>query len=393
MHLTQVILSSLLSTLTLCAPTHQELNPRDISDLTIFTPPAEYTQPGTLYARTTLLSTGTILATWENYSPDLPTVYFPIYSSTDNAQTWSQIGEIHDTVNGWGLRYQPFLYELPVPIGAFPAGTILCAGNSIPANIASTQLDLYASTDGGHTWTFASHIASGNGAPTGAANANVWEPFLMTYNDALIVYFSDQRDPAHNQKIVHQTSPDGISWSLPIDDIVYPAPTAAPGMATVAKLPNASYMMTYEYGGDPEDFAVYYRIGPDPTALFSAPHTPLIATDGTVLRSSPYVVWSPYGGNNSNDDDDENGTIVVNAYSNNQIFTNENLGDAQSWKSVPTTMDPAYSRSLLVLPGQGGRYVLVCGAGMLPPEPESFGSTARNDLGSRVAVGVVDLGS
>ena len=380
MHFTRLTLFSALLASTLSAPTHKEPTSRDISSITIFTPPADYTEPGTLYARTALLSSGTILATWENYSPDLSHVNFPIYSSPDSGQTWSQIGQVEDTVNGWGLRYQPFLYELPIPIGAYPAGTVLCAGNSIPQDISSTQLDLYASTDGGKTWTFASHIAAGNGAPTGAANANVWEPFLMTYNEQLVVFFSDQRDPAHNQKLVHQTSSDGITWSAPIDDIVYPAKNAAPGMATVAKLPNDQYIMTYEFGGDP-GFAVYYRIGPDPTALASVPDTPLVAADGTALKSSPYVTWSSYGGSS--------GTLVVSAYSNGQIFINQELGEKGSWKAVETDQPQAYSRSLMVLPDE--KSVLVCGGGMLPPEPQGFGSRAPNDLGSKVSVGVVDL--
>ena len=383
MHFTQLTLFSVFVASSLSAPTHQELEPRDITDVTIFTPPADYTEPGTLYARTTLLSDGTILATWENYSPDMSHVYFPIYSSPDNGQTWSQIGQVDDTVNGWGLRYQPFLYELPIPIGTYPAGTILCAGNSIPQTISSTQLDLYASTDGGKTWTFTSHIAAGNGAPTGAANANVWEPFLTTHNNSLVIFFSDQRDPAHNQKIVHKTSPDGITWSPPTDDIVYPATNAAPGMATIAQLPNDQYIMTYEYGGDP-DFAVYYRIGPDPTDLASVPDTPLVSSDGIALKSSPYVTWSSYGGGPS-------GTLIVNAYSHGQIFVNQNLGDAGSWKTIETGQPQAYSRSLLVLPDAS--HVLICGGGMLPPEPQSFGSTAPNSIGNKVSVGVVDLSS
>ena len=151
-------------------------------------------------------------------------------------------------------------------------------------------------------------------------------------------------------------------------------------MATVAQLPNGQYIMTYEYGGDP-DFAVYYRIGPDPTALTSVPDTPLISSDGIALKSSPYVTWSSYGGTN--------GTLILNSYSNGQIFVNQNLGAAGSWETIETAQPQAYSRSLLVLPD--AERVLICGGGMLPPEPESFGSTARNSIGNRVSAGVLDL--
>jgi len=54
-----------------------------------------------------------------------------------------------DTVNGWGLRYQPQLYVLPQAFGGFEAGTILLGGNSIPGDLSKTKLDIYASTDDG----------------------------------------------------------------------------------------------------------------------------------------------------------------------------------------------------------------------------------------------------
>jgi hypothetical protein len=115
---------------------------------TIFSPPSSYKIPRVLYARTLLLkSENVILAAWENYGPEPR--YFPIYQSRDNGRTWSEIGRVKDSENGWGLRYQPFLYELPVEYGGFPAGTILLAGSSIPADLSKTQLELYASQDRG----------------------------------------------------------------------------------------------------------------------------------------------------------------------------------------------------------------------------------------------------
>ena len=128
--------------------------PSTFSNVTIFSPPSNYTIPRTLYARTLLLNqncekNNVLLATWENYSPEPPLVYFPIYKSTDLGKSWNEISRVTDQVNGWGLRYQPFLYEMPQSIGNYSAGTILLAGNSIPTNLSNTQIDLYASTDKG----------------------------------------------------------------------------------------------------------------------------------------------------------------------------------------------------------------------------------------------------
>ena len=109
-----------------------------------------------------------ILSTWENYSPEKDgLVYFPIYSrqvaippdaglrltypsfSSNNGKTWSEYSRVQDQVNNVGLKYQPDLYELPQDIGSFKKGTILLAGNSIPRDLSTTQIDLYASTDKG----------------------------------------------------------------------------------------------------------------------------------------------------------------------------------------------------------------------------------------------------
>ena len=152
-----------------------------LSNVVIFSPPsnAGWTDPRVLYARALQLSNGDLLATWENYSPEPPAVHFPVFKSTDGGASWSEIAQVNDTVNGWGLRYQPFLYELPSPIGDFPAGTLLLAGNSIPTDLSKTKIDVYASRDSGVTWEFVSSVASGGKALPNNGLTPVWEPFLM----------------------------------------------------------------------------------------------------------------------------------------------------------------------------------------------------------------------
>lgn len=144
-----LLASSLLAISALAHPSPSTRAERLLDDITIFTPPSTYAIPRTLYARTLLLETGDLLATWENYTPDPELPYFPIFQSKDGGLTWAEISRVTDQVNGWGLRYQPFLYELPRAFAGYAAGTILCAGNSIPANLSATQIDLYASTDSG----------------------------------------------------------------------------------------------------------------------------------------------------------------------------------------------------------------------------------------------------
>lgn len=160
-------------------PRSQSSSPSPLTNVTIFTPPSDYNIPRTLYARNEQLPNCDLLATWENYSPEPPLVYFPIYRSKDYGKTWSNVSEVHDTANGFGLRYQPFLYYLPESIGSFKAGTLLLAGNSIPTNLSSTHIDLYASYDDGLTWEFLSHIAAGGEAVPNNGLTPVWEPFLL----------------------------------------------------------------------------------------------------------------------------------------------------------------------------------------------------------------------
>ncbi|KAH8648389.1 glycoside hydrolase family 93 protein [Xylariales sp. PMI_506] len=340
---------------------------RTIDQELIFQPPSNYTDPQVLYARTVELSDGRLLATWENYSPEPPPVYFPIYESLDDGRTWAEISKVTDQVNGWGLRYQPFLYELPRAFGGFPKGTVLLAGNSIPTNLSNTQIDLYASTDKGHSWKFVSHVAAGGEAVPDNGLTPVWEPFILLYQDTLIVYYSDQRDPLYGQKLSHQESKDLRTWSDVITDVAYPTYTDRPGMPTVAQLPNGSYIYTYEYGGGPiissgYSFPVYYRIAEDPRTFASAPANYIDPTTGPLAGvipvSSPYVVWTPVGG--------PHGSIVVSCGTQQGLYVNRALGDPAAWESFDIDQPVAYTRDLRVF-RQNPDYLLVMGAGHLPP--------------------------
>lgn len=137
-----------------------------LTNVTVFDPPENYTTPRTLYARVRKLDcdgSNTLLATWENYLPTENNTapcpdncpldpYIPIGESNDFGKTWSERSRVYDTENGWGLRYQPDLYEMTESIGDYPAGTLLVAANSIPADLSETKIDVYASTDKGYNF-------------------------------------------------------------------------------------------------------------------------------------------------------------------------------------------------------------------------------------------------
>jgi hypothetical protein len=364
-----------LSVLPLVSALPQSKAPETFSRRVIFTPPSNYTDPRTLYARSAQFDDGTLLATWENYSPEPPKVYFPIYESKDGGYTWKELSRVQDTVNGWGLRYQPFLYILQKDIADYKKGTVLLAGSSIPTDLSQTQLDLYASTDKGKSWKFVSHMASGGRAVPDNGLTPVWEPFLMQYKDTLIHYYSDQRDnTTHGQKMVHQTTKDLKTWGPVVDDVAYPTYTDRPGMPTVALLPNGKYIMTYEYGGGPAittsyQFPVYFKMVSDPEKFGAATGFSLQSNDGVIPTGSPYVIWSPVGG--------KNGTIIVSASSSSDVYINKALGEGP-WTSVATPEKAAYTRHLRVLKDK--KKLLIMGGGVLPPSTTNVVEVSVMDI-------------
>jgi hypothetical protein len=286
--------------------------------------------------------------------------------------SWSWFSNATDQVNGWGLRRQPSLYELPFSVGAYPAGTVLLAGNSIPDNKTATRLDLYASHNQGRDWSFVSHIALGGPPNTTDGVPAIWEPFLLAYEGRLLAYYSDQRDPKHGQSLVYQASADLKSWGPVENAVAYSNYTSRPGMITIAPLPNGQWITTYEFAEVPEgpNYAAYYRIAKDPLSFQQATGYPIITADGFQPDASPYVVWTPAGG--------PHGTIVVSAASNSTVFTHKQLGAPHiPWTVVQTPEPEGYSRCLQVMPAS--QDILLMSAGV-------YGANTTN-----VSVSVMDI--
>ncbi|KAK5681420.1 hypothetical protein LTS10_005950 [Elasticomyces elasticus] len=351
----------------------QKQQPPLLTNVTVFDPPDNYTVPRTLYARVRSLECerGTLLATWENYLPtDNPeetcpnncpiNPYMPIYQSLDQGVTWSERSRVYDQVNGWGLRYQPELYEMTEQVGDYPKGTLLLAANSIPADLTVTKIDVYASRDKGYTWEFVSNVAIGGFALPNNDLEPIWEPSLLTYNGEIVLYYSDQREPEGQnntlgQKMVHQTSSDLLDWGPVVDDIHYANNTWRPGMPIVSHLPDGNWIMTYEfYGAEEYAFAVYYRVSDSPLTFDDKEGVYLNPNDSDVIpHGSPYNVWTPAGG--------PHGTIVVSDGNNRELWLNKELGAPDAWTTCQTPAGSSYTRSLLVLPNDPSRIMIAAG--------------------------------
>ncbi len=272
---------------------------------------------GVLYPRVLELrhageKNGLLLATFEHATLKEPPVA-PILCSRDQGVTWEAYSQMEDTHNGYGIRFQPTLFELPCACGDLPEGTLVFVGNSVPLDFTSTQLVFYVSFDCGLTWEYRSTFAVG-GPPIEQnfdALGPVWEPFVYinAYGD-LTVAFTDERphtDPRFNQTLALVLSKDGgKTWSEPQYTVTVPDRGLRPGMPIVARMGNGKYIMVYEIVGYPS-CDIYFKLSDDgvnwgdPLSQGKRVETP----DGLYLGSMPYVIWVPHGG--------KNGTVIVTA--------------------------------------------------------------------------------
>lgn len=349
--------------------------PEPFSDFTnyiIWYPETDAVQWHTLYARSLQLPDESLLITWENYPKEPPPVNHPIYKSVDGGSTWTNFSAITDEKNGWGMRFQPELFALPIDFGGYAAGSILAAGVSAPFSLeGGVYIDLYVSEDEAATWTFVSHIAYGAGPETITnGNAALWEPWLMLYDGQIVCFFSDQRDPLHSQKLVHVTTTDLLHWSDPVPDVAYSRQADRPGMTTVAHIESTdSYIMTYEYCGQ-GNCDVYYKVASSPLEFDSAEGIPLVSNDTNPItpHNTPYVIWTPHPKRT-----DGSGLIIVSALSHEVVFVNGDSADPGGWKTVDVGMWSAYSRSMRIITLQGKRKLLFANGGnMGNPEDNSI---------------------
>jgi len=293
-------------------------------------PSAVPQQYGCLYPKTTECTNGTLLATFEQPAV-LPV--FPIYSSTNNGQTWTQISEVADTVNGWGNRCCAFLYTLPEALGDLPAGI------SAPLDDDATYLELYASTNNGSSWSFVSTIAEGGSYSTTA----IWEPNLLLADGTLICYYSDSRDSAHSQKLSLQYSTNATTWSTQQNVVALSPEDLRPGMPVVSKLADGNYFLSYEVVNEASDTPTYFQISADPLSWDTSSIGTLIGSGG-----SPYNTVLP------------DGTLLYNDYSSGNVSINTDNG-AGDWTSVITPIEAGYSRTLQYISGTGRVLIMACG--------------------------------
>lgn len=325
--------------------------------------------PGANYPRVIQLkysggAKGQLLATFTQRGQSLP-----IYRSTDNGDSWQKLSEVPM------LRGQPALFELPIMMGEFPAGTIMAAGNGLPApDSPKRTLDVAYSIDGGKTWAYLSTIASGGEGrydPSDRAGLlrdqdPVFEPYLyMDSSGHLVAYFSDERfkKEGYSQLLDHEVSPDGgRSWGPLVYDVAIPDGLTRPGMPVVTRDGHGKYYLSYEevsmpgYPLEPRTNSVHFRTSDD------GEHWGDPKAWGTLIQDrwrqfpngTPFIIWSPWGGNN--------GTLLVTGRSvvrdylgrvGNGMFINRGGGEGL-WTLIETPIvydidNDGYSQTMIPL--------------------------------------------
>lgn len=244
--------------------------------------------------------------------------------------------------------------------GNYPAGTLLIAGVSCPESLdGGVYIDLYSSNNEGASWEFVSHIAYGAGPETvTTGDAAIWEPFMLEYEGSLYVYFSDQRDSAHSQKLSVSSSSNLLSWSASQNVVAYSDANARPGMAVISYLTSTQeYMLSYEYCNPPSGSGcpAHYRLASNPTEFLSAQDYTLTTTSGYTPGGSPYSVW------HSTTSSGSAGTVILSTNSDTDLFVSKD--NAQTWTEVNVNQYTGQSRHLLLFDDDGTERLHLATAG------------------------------
>lgn len=241
-----------------------------------------------------------------------------LWRSDDGGDHWRSIGNVTDQVHhdpAWQLRWQPHLMRMPRASGGLPAGTLILSanatGNNAEGRVAAEDLQVYASTDSGATWTYRGSVIRGGGRPEDKDNKGVWETNIHILDDGrMVAYYSTEQHKAegYNQALAHKLSTDGgKSWGDEVFDVAIPGGVERPGMAVVTRLGDGRYAMTYENIDGPNNGQVHIRFSRDGLDWGDPQRhgTPVATLSGAWPSACPVVQWFPVGG--------PEGTLVITA--------------------------------------------------------------------------------
>ncbi|MFI5778598.1 sialidase family protein [Nocardia sp. NPDC051570] len=231
-----------------------------------------------------------------------------ILISTDAGETFTERATIVDPLAADGGQLCcSSLYELPTAVGDLPAGTLLWADTTFHDDALEVyrraEQKLWASSDLGATWHYVSTIATAsttiNLTGRGPQLPSAWEPSLsMAADGQLVAFYSDETDTfQHSQKLMQVRTPDAVNWVNRSETVVSDAWPVRPGMANAVRLPDGSYLLTYEICNSDKvhQCLAYFRRSADgwnfgdPRFLGAAVRT---GPDGGYTQHAPFPAWS-----------------------------------------------------------------------------------------------------
>jgi len=242
---------------------------------------------------------GMLLATFEHWYTDGTPSEYIVKASKNNGVSWYTLSTVPDTLTGAGhpvsQMWQPYLFEFPQQLGAYPAGTIMLLGNTVPADGSYTEFQEWLSFNHGKTWKPMGAIQHG-----GTFGDGIWEPSVhLDAQGKLVMDFSDERDNSTHSQMISQmvSSNGGATWSGSYPVVASSVQADRPGMATVTRIgATGGYVMAYEVCGQP-NCAAHLKFSTDglhwgnPASIGSWLET----TEGYYLGNSPYITWVPNG--------------------------------------------------------------------------------------------------
>ncbi|WP_027928119.1 sialidase family protein [Amycolatopsis benzoatilytica] len=294
--------------------------------------------------------------------------FTPILESTDEGESFRQIGEIRDPDATAG-QCCGTLYELPRKVGRLRAGTLLWAAtygqDAGPAR--RTAIKLWASRDGGHNWTYLSTAALSHN------HDGVWEPELtVDAGGTLWMHFADETQaPQYAQVLNRVASTDGIHWGTKQLTLAIPPDRVRPGMPIIRRLPDGRYWFGYEICNYRDRYCdPYYKISAD-GANWGDPGDPgnrVLTANGNYFQHAQTTALFPGGPNGVRllmvGQIYTNAMGVPQAGNGETLLANDNFG-AGDWyeRPAPIHIDGIYNNycpnySSTLLPVDDGKNVL-----------------------------------
>lgn len=222
---------------------------------------------------------------------------------------------------------------IPSPAGtiqeqAYPLrladGTILIATRYRTTSLSAYALPVFASHDGGRTWTRISSIDA-NLAAGGRGDRGLWEPFLALLPDGCVAgLYADELHadppagggPTYSQTVSERVSCDGgHTWGT--EHYVAASPgDARPGMPGLARLADGRWIATFE-ACVRDDCNAHYKISRDGVTWF-----PGLGTQIPNQNAGPYVTVL------------SDGRVAVTSACTNELSLSSDAGS--TWQVNPT---------------------------------------------------------